>query len=308
MKKVREKGCQASLGKSLKPIGPITKFKKNACLWGCVYCKSHHRALNPVIIWCTLAWFWSYTNKITHPPRNCKLFLASGLRWLQQKTFISFPSCLPRLCPVAPTGAGGVMGAGSAQRVPLSQGGPRGPHIPSGKPLRTPPMVTHTHKPRTSAAPASPDVGHEGLDVPRQHGDHIGDDEGGRGPADEQSGHESHAGHAAHEHRRPGPGQRGRTDGRAAGTGCPRPPRRPGDAPPGKALPSLHFRFSAALPAPDGRGQPRAPSPAAAGALRSVCGCRTFPVSRPLPALRPHTPRRGREAGGETLPAPLAGA
>lgn len=41
----------------------------------------------------------------------------------------------------------------------------------------------------------------------RQHGDHVGDDEGGRRPADEQSGDESHAGHAAqHRRRLPCPG------------------------------------------------------------------------------------------------------
>lgn len=128
-------------------------------------------------------------------------------------------------------------------------------------------MVPHTSPaPRLPPrASASPDVGDEGLDVPRQHGDHIGDDEGGRGPADEQSGHESHAGHAAqHRRRLPGPGLRQR--------GCSALESRPGSGPasalppplappaaPGmsrRALPSLHFRFSAALPAPDGGGEP----------------------------------------------------
>lgn len=273
-----------------------------------MYCKSHHRASSPVIVRCTLAQFWNYTNKITLPPRNCKVFLGSGLCWLQQKTFMSFPSCLQRLGPVALRGARGVMGAGSAQRVPRHREAPPplpllpwGPHIPSGKPLRTPPMPTHTQFPHLGRSPASPDVGDEGLHVPRQHGDHIGDDEGGRGPADEQRGHESHAGHAAR-HRRPGHGRLGgsalqRRPGSgdcrdASGRACPA-ARSPGDAPP--PLASLHFRFSAALPAPDGGGepgQPWAPSPFTAGGTWSAS--ESFwphkvspqPVSLSRPALR----------------------
>lgn len=54
----------------------------------------------------------------------------------------------------------------------------------------------------------------------RQHGDHIGDDEGGRGPADQQSGDESHAGHAAqHRRRLPYPGHQWLGRQRPAGLG-----------------------------------------------------------------------------------------
>lgn len=80
------------------------------------------------------------------------------MRWLQQETFMSFPSCLQRLCPEALRGARGVMGAGGARRVPLSPGGHSATVSP---PLGTPHSLReahqdtahgHTHKPRTSAA------------------------------------------------------------------------------------------------------------------------------------------------------------
>lgn len=51
--------------------------------------------------------------------------------------------------------------------------------------------------------------------MPPQHGDHIGDDEGGRGPADEQRGDE---GHSRHEAQHPARGVRGRSPPRP-GTG-----------------------------------------------------------------------------------------
>lgn len=62
--------------------------------------------------------------------------------------------------------------------------------------------------------------------MPPQHGDHIGDDEGGRGPADEQRGDEGHSRHEAqHPARgvhgrsppRPGTGGAGRAGGRGGG-------------------------------------------------------------------------------------------
>lgn len=211
---------------------------------------------------------------------------------------MSFPSCLQRLwlqCPVALRGARGVMGAGSAQRVPLPRGGPATtaspplgtPHSLRESPQDTAHAHTHTQAPhlgRSPGAPASPDVGDEGLDVPRQHGDHIGDDEGGRGPADEQSGDESHAGHAAqHRRRLPCPGHRqlggsalesrpGSGDSRGAFAlphACLSPPAaalrlpQPRGCPAGRSLP---FTFGSPLRSPpptaaESQGQPWAPSP-----------------------------------------------
>lgn len=176
---------------------------------------------------------------------------------------------------------------------------PRGPHTPSGKPLRTQPMVTHTQAPHLGRSPASPDVGDEGLDVPRQHGDHIGDDEGGRGPADQQSGHESHAGHAAQHRRRLSrpwhrqlggsalESRRGSGDSRGASALPPRlsPPGAPGM--PRRALASLHFRFCAALPAPDGGGEPRtAVGPFASHRCRHLKRFGKFVTAESLPTAR----------------------
>lgn len=39
----------------------------------------------------------------------------------------------------------------------------------------------------------SPDVGEEGVDVPGEHSDHVGDDEGGGGPGHQEEGDEGHS-------------------------------------------------------------------------------------------------------------------
>lgn len=163
-----------------------------------------------------------------------------------------------RECPTCPPVTG------RPRRHCLSS--PGDPTLPPGSPSGHSPWSHTNPAPRPlPRASASPDVGDEGLDVPRQHGDHIGDDEGSRGPADEQSGHESHAGHAAqHRRRLPCPGHRqlggsalesrpGSGDSRGASAF---PPRLSPSADPGMPLASLHFRFSAALSAPDGGGEP----------------------------------------------------
>lgn len=112
--------------------------------------------------WCTLAYFWSYTNKITLRPGNREVFLGSGLRSLQQKTFMSFPSCLQRLCAVALRVVGSVLGAGSAQRVPLSPGGPgatASPPLGTPHSLREAPQdIAHGHiqTPHLGRSPAPP--------------------------------------------------------------------------------------------------------------------------------------------------------
>lgn len=59
--------------------------------------------------------------------------------------------------------------------------------------------------------------------MPPQHGDHIGDDEGGRGPADEQRGDE---GHSRHEAQHPARGVRGRSPPRPGTGGARRAGRR----------------------------------------------------------------------------------
>lgn len=240
-------------------------------------------------------WPSSYTNKITLPPRNGNIFLgcsrklscpfhgASSVRvpLLSEELEVPWVPAVPSvsLSPPPP---------------PLLPGDPR-------EAPRTPPPLTHTA--RASAAPASPDVGHEGLDVPRQHGHHVGDDEGGRGPADEQSGHASHAGQAAQHGRGCPPGARAAGRQRCSGGPAAGPlgaqPGCPGDAP----LPSLHFRFSAALPAPDGGGARHSrgplrpsplPAPAAPGSASALTVSRSpwgtargaQPVSPWLPAAR----------------------
>ena len=40
---------------------------------------------------------------------------------------------------------------------------------------------------------SSPDVGEEGVDVPGEHGDHVGDDEGGGRPGHQEEGDEGHS-------------------------------------------------------------------------------------------------------------------
>lgn len=100
----------------------------------------------------------------------------------------------------------------SPPSAPHNPGCLRCPHTPGYHPPNTegaPQHLSTAHRPFLVRCPppSSPDVGDEGLDVPLQHGDHVGDDEGGRGPGDEQSGDESHAGHEAqHRPRLPCPG------------------------------------------------------------------------------------------------------
>lgn len=72
----------------------------------------------------------------------------------------------------------------------------------------------------------SPDEGEEGVDVPGEHGDHVGDDEGGGRPGHQQEGDEGHATQEA-QHRAAGRalGPAGRA-ARAAGAGAAHVPAR----------------------------------------------------------------------------------
>lgn len=112
----------------------------------------------------------------------------------------------------------------------------------------------------------------------------------------------------------PGAGTRG-AHSRSPTRVCPRRQRRcasrsPGDAPPGAHFPSLSVLPCAPRPrrrrrARDSRGPLRLSPLPAPEALRRVSDCRKSlhnPCPRRCRLSGPHTPRRGREAGGEMLP------
>lgn len=57
---------------------------------------------------------------------------------------------------------------------------------------RLPSLSAHLVPPSRSSCP-SPDIGEKGVDVPREHRDHVGDDEGCGRPSHQEEGDESHS-------------------------------------------------------------------------------------------------------------------